>query len=286
MKEIFLKMKRQFAGKWTGEGFAKFPTIDSTAYTEELEFIPDEDKDAIFYRQKTWYKNGTHKSGHTVFWDTGFIVLKEDKIFLNSSQAGGRMESLELAEYGENTFTFNSFAILNDPKSIISQRVFTIPGESLHYELNMAIHGADFQNHLKADLKKENTFSKSVKRAIVTSHAAFPLARYSQAIISDNTIYVSAQLGQNMSTGEIITNNIEAETAQVMENIKAILAEAGANFNNVVKMSIFLKDMQNYEKMNRVYGAYVTEPYPARETIEVSALPKNVNIEIAAIAVK
>jgi 2-iminobutanoate/2-iminopropanoate deaminase len=125
-----------------------------------------------------------------------------------------------------------------------------------------------------------------MKRAIETRHAPVPLARYSQAIISGNTIYVSAQLGQNMSTGEIVTNDIEAETTQVLENIKAILAEAGAGFNNVVKTSIFLKDMQNYEKVNEVYGTYVTEPYPARETIEVSALPKNVNIEIAAIAVK
>lgn len=125
-----------------------------------------------------------------------------------------------------------------------------------------------------------------MKTAIATPHAPVPLARYSQAIVSGNTIYVSAQLGQNMTTGEIITNSIEAEAAQVMENIKAILAEAGAGFNNVVKVSIFLKDMQNYEKVNRVYGTYVTEPYPARETIEVSSLPKNVNIEIAAIAVK
>src|SRR5579863_642734 len=107
MKDIFFKMKTLFAGKWTGEGFAKFPTIEAAAYTEFTEFIPDEYKDAIFYQQKTWYHNYTGKNGHTVFWDTGFIVLKEDKIFLNSSQAGGRMESLELEAHGENTFTFN-----------------------------------------------------------------------------------------------------------------------------------------------------------------------------------
>ena len=158
--------------------------------------------------------------------------------------------------------------------------------ENFNYELNMAIHGVEFQNHLKAHLKKVNTTSENMKTKIETRHAAVPLARYSQAIVSGNTIYISAQLGQNMATGEIINNNIEAEATQVMENIKAILAEAGACFNNVVKMSIFLKDMQNYEKVNQVYGTYVTEPYPARETIEVSALPKNVNIEIAAIAVK
>jgi 2-iminobutanoate/2-iminopropanoate deaminase len=125
-----------------------------------------------------------------------------------------------------------------------------------------------------------------MKTAIKTHHAPVPLARYSQGIVSGNTIYVSAQLGQDMATGEIMTGDIEAETRQVMENIKAILAEAGADFSHVVKASIFLKDMLNYEKVNQVYGSYLAEPYPARETIEVSALPKNVNIEIAAIAVK
>lgn len=156
MKDIFFKIKGLFAGNWAGEGFAKFPTIEDTPYTEQLEFIPDEYKDSIFYHQKTWYKNNTEKNGHTVFWDTGFIVLKEDKVFLNSSQVGGRMESLELATYGENTFTFNSSLILNDAKSIRSQRVFTVADGNFCYELNMAIHGTDFQNHLKADLKREN----------------------------------------------------------------------------------------------------------------------------------
>src|ERR1044072_7351506 len=113
MKEILLKMKSLFAGKWGGEGFAKFPTIDDTAYTEQLEFIPDEYKDAIFFRQKTWYKNNTEKNGHTVFWDTGFIILKEDKILLHSVQVGGRMETYELVQAENETFTFNSLAILN-----------------------------------------------------------------------------------------------------------------------------------------------------------------------------
>ncbi len=89
-----------------------------------------------------------------------------------------------------------------------------------------------------------------------------------------------------MSTGELVTDNIEAETRQVLENIKTILAEANADYNNVVKVSIFLKDIQNYEAVNCIYNTYVSEPYPARETIEVGALPKNVNIEISAIAVR
>ena len=154
MKETLLLMKRLFAGQWAGEGFAKFPTIDDTAYTEQLEIIPDEWKDSIFFRQKTWYKNNTEKNGHTVFWDTGFFILKEDKILLHSVQVGGRIEQYELVQANENTFTFNSVSIENDPKSIRSQRVFQVEGDKFHYELSMATHAAEYQNHLKADLKR------------------------------------------------------------------------------------------------------------------------------------
>jgi 2-iminobutanoate/2-iminopropanoate deaminase len=124
-----------------------------------------------------------------------------------------------------------------------------------------------------------------MKMEVKTPNAPTPIAPYSQAVKAGNTIYVSAQLACNMSTGKLVTDNIEAETKQVLENIKAILAEANADYNNVVKVSIFLKDMQNYETVNGVYNTYVSEPYPARETIEVGALPKNVNVEISAIAV-
>jgi hypothetical protein len=154
MKEIFENMKKLFAGKWAGEGFAKYPTINNTAYTEELEFIPDKYKDAIFFSQKTWYKNNTANNGHTVFWDTGFIILKDDKITLCSVQVGGRMETYSLSDTAGNNFTFNSFSILNDAKTIISQRIFISDGERLHYKLNMATQAASFQNHLTADLKK------------------------------------------------------------------------------------------------------------------------------------
>jgi hypothetical protein len=156
MKEILLQLKKLFAGKWAGEGFAKFPTIDDTAYTEQSEFIPDEYKDAIFFRQKTWYKNDTEKNGQTVFWDTGFIILKEDKIMLYSVQIGGRIETYELIEAGNNTFTFNSVAVLNDLKTTRSQRVYNVEHNNFHYELNMATHAATFQNHLSADLKRSD----------------------------------------------------------------------------------------------------------------------------------
>jgi hypothetical protein len=161
MKDMFLKIKTLFAGKWSGYGFARFPTINDTDYTEELDFSTDNYKDVLFFQQKAWYKNNTSKNGHTVFWDTGFIILKEDKILLHSVQVGGRIERLELIESTDQSFTFNSSSILNDPLSIRSQRVFTVNEDDLHYELNMATHSAVFQNHLKADLKKikinENT---------------------------------------------------------------------------------------------------------------------------------
>lgn len=157
MKEIFLQMKSLFAGRWAGEGFAKFPTIDDTHYTEQLEYKPDEFRDSIFFEQKTWYKNDTPQNGHTVFWDTGFIILKEAKILLHSVQVGGRIETYEFVQATPGAFTFNSTAILMDAKTTRSQRIFTIDNDSLHYELNMATHAApDFQNHLSASLKKAN----------------------------------------------------------------------------------------------------------------------------------
>jgi hypothetical protein len=154
MKETLLTIKKLFAGKWVGEGFARYPTIADTFYTEHLEYIPDEFKDSVFYNQKTWYKNDTEKNGHTVFWDAGFIILKEDKILLHSVQVGGRIEMFELINAEKNHFTFNSISILQDPKTTSSQRIYTVDGDNFHYELNMAIHTTGFQNHLRADLKR------------------------------------------------------------------------------------------------------------------------------------
>jgi hypothetical protein len=155
MKETFERMKQAFAGKWSGRGFAKFPTIEDTDYTEHLEVIPDENKDGIFYNQKTLYMNLTPKNGHTVFWDCGFIFLKNEKIRLHSTQIGGRIEQYELVDATDVSYTFNSLNIENDPKSIKSQRILSLRGDKLHYELNMATHQADFQNHLVATLKKD-----------------------------------------------------------------------------------------------------------------------------------
>jgi hypothetical protein len=155
MKQVIDRLKRLLAGRWAGEGFAKFPTIDDTAYTEETEFRPDEYKDAIFFNQKSWYKNNTNKNGQTVFWDVGFILLKEDKVYLHSGQVGGRIEQYALTSFERDRFVFDSFSILVDPKALRSQRVLTIDADRIHYELNMATHQVpEFQNHLKAELRK------------------------------------------------------------------------------------------------------------------------------------
>ena len=119
----------------------------------------------------------------------------------------------------------------------------------------------------------------------MSKNAPKPMRPYSQAIVAGNFVFVSAHLGADPSTNKINMDDIDAETKQVMENIKAILAEAGISFSDVVKSSIFLKDMRNYEKVNAVYASYFNEPFPARETIQVAGLPKDVNIEISMIAI-
>ena|SRR5450755_1702266 len=121
--------------------------------------------------------------------------------------------------------------------------------------------------------------------AVKTPAAPTPLARYNQAVVAGNLVFVSAMIGQDVATGKFMTDNIGDETTQVLENIKTILGAAGTDFSHVVKLSIFLKDMDDYTRVNEIYGRYVTEPYPARETFQVGGLPLNVNIEIAAIAV-
>ncbi len=124
------------------------------------------------------------------------------------------------------------------------------------------------------------------KEVIYTSEAPEPIGPYSQAILSGNTLFVSGQIPIDQSTGKIISDNISAETEQVMKNIKAVLSKAGMNFSHIVKCSIFIRDMNNFPKINEAYGKYFQENPPARETVEVSRLPKDVNVEISCIAVK
>lgn len=123
-----------------------------------------------------------------------------------------------------------------------------------------------------------------MKTPINTPNAPAAIGPYSQAIKIGNLIFCSGQIALNPRTGELVQESIEAETTQVLENIKAILAEVEADFSNVVKASIFLSDMNNFAAVNTVYASYFKEPYPARETVEVSRLPKDVNVEISVIA--
>ena len=124
-----------------------------------------------------------------------------------------------------------------------------------------------------------------MKKIIITDSAPAPVGPYNQAIIHNNTLYASGQIAIDPATGNLVTENIEAETHQVMKNIKAILTEAGIGFEEVIKCSVFVSDMNNYGRINAVYAEYFNEDTaPARELVEVANLPKFVNIEISVIA--
>lgn len=124
------------------------------------------------------------------------------------------------------------------------------------------------------------------KTVIYSDKAPEPIGPYSQAIQSGNMLFVSGQIAIETSSGKIITSDIEAETVQVMANLEEILKSAGADFRSIVKTTIFLKNMDNFPKVNEVYGRYFKDAPPARETVEVSRLPKDVNVEISCIALK
>ena len=124
------------------------------------------------------------------------------------------------------------------------------------------------------------------KSVVYSENAPEPIGPYSQAIQTGNMLFVSGQIAIQKSSGKFIVDSVEEETTQVMTNILDILNAAGMDFTNVVKSSIFLKDMNNFPRVNEVYGRYFKETPPARETIEVSRLPKDVNVEISCIAMK
>jgi 2-iminobutanoate/2-iminopropanoate deaminase len=126
-----------------------------------------------------------------------------------------------------------------------------------------------------------------MKKIINTTNAPAPIGPYNQAVLSGDTLYISGQIPLNPQTNELVTGDIKKETKQSMENLKAILVEAGMTFENVVKSTIFLSDMNQFAKVNEVYGSYFdADTAPARETVEVANLPKFVNVEISMIAVK
>lgn len=126
-----------------------------------------------------------------------------------------------------------------------------------------------------------------MKKIINTSNAPAPIGPYNQAVLIGSMLYTSGQIAINPNTGELETDDIKSETKLVMENLKAILTEAGMTFENVIKSSIFISDMHNFAAINEVYGTYFNEETaPARETVEVANLPKFVNVEISVIACK
>ncbi len=126
-----------------------------------------------------------------------------------------------------------------------------------------------------------------MKTIINTKNAPAPIGPYNQAVMSGNTLYTSGQIALDPKTMTLVLDSIEAETKQVMENMKAVLAAADMDFNHVVKTSIFISDMHNFARINDVYAQYFEEATaPARETVEVANLPKFVNVEISMIAIK
>lgn len=125
-----------------------------------------------------------------------------------------------------------------------------------------------------------------MKTIINSKNAPAPIGPYSQAVMAGNTLFASGQIAINPATGELEMSSIEIETEQVMQNIKAVLEEADMTFENIVKCSIFLSSMDSFSRVNEVYGKYFPSNPPARETVEVSCLPKSVNVEISFIAIK
>jgi 2-iminobutanoate/2-iminopropanoate deaminase len=123
------------------------------------------------------------------------------------------------------------------------------------------------------------------KEIIQSSKVPTPIGPYSQAVIANGFLFASGQVAFDPATGELVLTDIQAETRQVMENIKAILEEAKLSFANVVKTTIFLSDMQLFAQVNEVYASYFTANFPARETVAVKTLPRNVNIEVSITAV-
>lgn len=125
-----------------------------------------------------------------------------------------------------------------------------------------------------------------MKKVIQIPGAPAPIGPYSQAILVNDTLYVSGQIPVDPKNGELVAGSIEDATHQVMKNILALVEEAGMTVENIVKCSIFLKDLGNFDRVNEIYASYFRSLPPARETVQVSRLPKDVNIEISCIAVK
>ena len=123
-----------------------------------------------------------------------------------------------------------------------------------------------------------------MKEIISTSNAPSAIGPYSQAVKAGNLLFISGQVPLDPATGEVVEGDITVQTRRVLDNVKAILTEAGADFSNVVKTTVFLKDMNDFVPMNRVYAEYYPENCPARSAVQVGRLPKDVSVEIETIA--
>ena len=123
-----------------------------------------------------------------------------------------------------------------------------------------------------------------MKEIISTANAPAAIGPYSQAVKAGNLLFISGQIPLDPATGEVVEGDITVQTHRVLDNVKAILAEAGADFSNVVKTTVFLKDMNDFVPMNRVYAEYYPENCPARSAVQVGRLPKDVSVEIETIA--
>ncbi|MBZ5857934.1 RidA family protein [Flavihumibacter profundi] len=124
------------------------------------------------------------------------------------------------------------------------------------------------------------------KKIINTTNAPAPIGPYNQAVQAGNFLFISGQIAINPATGNLENTDTLGETHQVMQNLKSVLQEAGMDFSNVVKTTIFLSDMSLFSTVNEVYGRYFSGDFPARETVAVKELPRNVNVEISMIAMK
>ncbi len=125
-----------------------------------------------------------------------------------------------------------------------------------------------------------------MKTIITSKNAPEPIGPYSHGVLKANMLFVSGQVCKNPVSGELMNGDIKTETIQVMENVKGILNDAGMDFKNVCKSTIFLTDLNDFASVNEVYGSYFSSDFPARETVQVSKLPLNVNVEISVIAMK
>jgi len=134
--------------------------------------------------------------------------------------------------------------------------------------------------------KERITFAGMEKKIIRTDNAPAPIGPYSQAVQFGNLLFISGQVPIDPNTGNVVEGDIKTETTQVMKNLEAILHNAGMDFTNIIKTSIFLMDMGQFAQVNEVYGSYFGEMPPARETVQVSGLPKGVKVEISMIAGK